>query len=76
LEIRRGVVQYHPGMPEHTDVSLTFDRAVLEELIMEESSIEQKVDEGKIEVEGDTKDVSRFFSYFDLEEVPILLSLR
>ncbi|MBL7205257.1 MAG: MBL fold metallo-hydrolase [Desulfobacteraceae bacterium] len=76
LEIRRGIVQYHPGMPEHTDVTLTFDRAVLEELIMEESSIEQKVDEGKIEVEGETKDVSRFFSYFDLEEVPILLSLR
>jgi len=43
---------------------------------MEESSIEQKVDEGKIEVEGETADIKRFFSYFDLEEVPILLSLR
>jgi len=76
LEIRRGVVQYHPNMPDNADAVLKFDRAVLEELIMEESSIEQKVDEGKIEVEGETADIKRFFSYFDLEEVPILLSLR
>jgi alkyl sulfatase BDS1-like metallo-beta-lactamase superfamily hydrolase len=76
LEIRRGVCQYHPQMAEKFDVTLNFEREVLEEMIMEESSIEQKVEEGKIQVEGNKEDVSRFFGYFDIEEVPIFLSLR
>ena len=76
LEIRRGVVQYHPRLPEDCDVIVKFERQILEELIMEESSIEQKVEEGKIEVDGQAADVARFFSYFDLEEVPILLASR
>lgn len=76
LEIRRGVCQFHQKMPEKADLTLSFEREVLEELIMEESSIEQKVEESKIQVDGDKKDVSRFFGYFDLEEVPLFLSLR
>ena len=76
LEIRRGVVQYHPRLPEKIDVALVFSRETFEDMIMGEMTFMESVEAGLIQIEGDPAQARRFFDCFDLEPTPIELSLR
>jgi len=76
LEIRRGVVQFHPRLPERVDAALVFTRQTFEDMIKGEVDLLEAVSSGLIRVEGDPAEISRFYGCFDLEPTPIVLSLR
>lgn len=76
LEIRRGVVQFHPQLPEKTDDALVFTRDTFENMIMGEMTFIEAVASGLVQMEGELATAEQFFACFDLESTPIVLSLR
>jgi alkyl sulfatase BDS1-like metallo-beta-lactamase superfamily hydrolase len=76
LEIRRGIVQFHETLPENVDLTVSFTRQAFEDMIMNEFSIAECVENGDMDCDKDVAEVTRFLNYFDLELTPIQLSLR
>jgi alkyl sulfatase BDS1-like metallo-beta-lactamase superfamily hydrolase len=66
LEIRRGVVQLHHRRPERVDVELTASEATLRDVLLQRVNFAQAALLGDLDVTaGSTRDVQRFFAYFD-----------
>lgn len=76
LEIRRGVVQFHPTYPEKTDADLMFTRETFETMIMGEMTFLEAMASDLVQMEGEQEIVESFFACFDIEPSPIVLSLR
>ena len=78
LEVRRGVAQFHVGMPKARDLVMTLDRRTLESILKGSTGPSEAVASGALRVQaGRAQDVERFFGYFEKPfEVPIRLTVR
>ncbi len=65
LEVRRGIAEFHPQLPEKVDVSITLDDAYLSDILLGIGSFEEGIKSGKIQVDGDLNDLITFFSCFE-----------
>ena len=76
LEIRRGVVQLHQGIPAGTTLKLSFDKTYLDTVISGENGLLKGALLGDVQVDGDLLDIKTFLGCFDFEDVPIALTVR
>ncbi|MGA4634699.1 alkyl/aryl-sulfatase [Pseudomonas solani] len=76
LEIRRGVVEMHPGIPEGTTLKLTFDKTYLDTVISGENGLLKGALLGDVKVDGNLLDIKTFLGCFDFEDAPIALTVR
>ncbi len=78
LEVRRGIAQFHPQMPDKTDVTLTLDKATLNHVLLGQAPFADAIRTGEIKItNGNVTDVQRFFSYFEQPFAsPIELTVR
>ena len=76
LEVRRGVVQLHQGIPEGTTLKLTLDKTYLDTVMSGENGLLKGALLGDVKVDGDLLDIKTFLGCFDFEEVPIALTVR
>ena len=68
LEIRRGVCQFHPSLPESRDAALTFPRAFLSNWAGGGISFDKGIESGDVNLEGDRNAVTTFFEKFEPAE--------
>jgi alkyl sulfatase BDS1-like metallo-beta-lactamase superfamily hydrolase len=76
LEVRRGVVQLHKGIPEGTPLKLTLDKTYLDTVMSGENGLLKGVLLGDVKVDGNLLDIKTFLGCFDFSEAPIALTLR
>jgi len=76
LEIRKGVAQYHPTLPDDTDVTLKLTKAQLLGVGAGQISLAEAVGVGDIVVEGEAESLRTFFSFFESPAQEIWLTLR
>lgn len=78
LEVRRGVAQFYPQLPDKTDVTLTFDKATLNRVLLGQVQFADAIRAGEIKItNGSVADVQRFFGYFEQPlSTPIVLTVR
>ncbi|MGB4072518.1 alkyl/aryl-sulfatase [Pseudomonas sp.] len=76
LEIRRGVVELHKGIPAGTTLKLTFDKTYLDTVISGENGLLKGALLGDVQVDGDLLDIKTFLGCFDFEDAPIALTVR
>ncbi|MGF6695168.1 alkyl sulfatase BDS1-like metallo-beta-lactamase superfamily hydrolase [Metapseudomonas resinovorans] len=76
LEVRRGVVELHKGIPEGTTLKLTFDKTYLDTVISGENGLLKGALLGDVKVDGNLLDIKTFLGCFDFEDAPIALTLR
>ncbi|MBB2496755.1 alkyl/aryl-sulfatase [Aquipseudomonas ullengensis] len=76
LEVRRGVVQLHQGIPAGTSLKLTFDKIYLDTVISGENSLLKGALLGDVKVDGSLLDIKTFLGCFDFEDAPIALTVR
>lgn len=77
LHIRRGVAVYSDTIPAETDATFVSTKAVLDKILLGETTLPQALDDGEVTVEGDPAAVEAFFGYFDPpSEDPIKLVVR
>lgn len=75
LEIRRGVVEFHPSAPSRMDFSLKLAGKELAQLCSGTQSLDQLLAAGSVTVSGDVKAAERFFALFETptpwHEIPV-----
>ncbi len=77
LEIRRGVAVFHPKSPEKTDATIVATKALLDDILLEQTTLADALAEGSLTIEGDEKAIERFFGYLDTPSAdPIKLVVR
>ena len=76
LEVRRGVVQLHQGIPEGTTLKLTLDKAYLDTVMSGENGLLKGALLGDVKVDGSLLEIKTFLSCFDFSDTPIALTLR
>ncbi len=76
IEIRRGVVQFHPKIPEHTDVLLEMKRHFFNRQGFSLKAVKQGMRDGEVRVTGSMTDVATFFNAFDDENHAIWQTVR
>ncbi len=76
LEIRRGVVQLHRGIPEGTELKLTMDKSFMETLLTGEGGLVKGALLGDVSVDGSLLDIKAFLGCFDFSDEPFALTLR
>jgi len=76
LEVRRGVVQLHQGIPEGTTLKLTLDKTYLDTVMSGENGLLKGALLGDVKVDGNLLDIKTFLGCFDFGDTPIALTLR
>ena len=76
LEIRRGVAQFHPTIPDHTDVLLEMKRDLFNRQGFSLTSVQNGVRDGEVRLTGSMTDVATFFNSFDDEIHAIWQTVR
>lgn len=76
LEVRRGVVELHKGIPAGTTLKLTLDKTYLDTVISGENGLLKGALLGDVKVDGSLLDIKTFLGCFDFEDSPIALTLR
>lgn len=76
LEIRRGVVQLHQGIPEGTTLKLTMDKGFMETLLTGEGGLLKGMVLGDVKVDGNLLDIKTFLACFDFSDEPFGLTVR
>lgn len=76
LEVRRGVVQLHQGIPEGTTLKLTLDKTYLDTVMSGENGLLKGALLGDVKVDGNLLEIKTFLGCFDFSEEPIALTLR
>lgn len=76
LEVRRGVVQLHQGIPAGTTLKLTLDKSYLDTVMSGENGLLKGALLGDVKVDGDLLEIRTFLGCFDFEDAPIALTLR
>ena len=65
LEIRRGIAEFHDTMPTTITFALGMDKAVLDGVLLGQTTLAQALDDGSVSLSGDRAEMDRFFSYFE-----------
>ncbi|BDZ42016.1 alkyl sulfatase [Paraoerskovia sediminicola] len=60
LELGNGVLNHHPGTADDVEATLTFDRSVLDGVVLGTTDIAEAVERGDVSVEGDAHTVRSF----------------
>jgi alkyl sulfatase BDS1-like metallo-beta-lactamase superfamily hydrolase len=68
LEIRRGVCQFHPSLPESRDATLSFPREFLSIWAGGVKSFDDGIESGDVSLAGDRSVVTKFFEKFEPPE--------
>ncbi|MAF47453.1 MAG: MBL fold metallo-hydrolase [Rhodospirillaceae bacterium] len=68
LEIRRGVCQFHPSLPESRDATLSFPREFLSIWAGGVTSFDDGIESGDVLLAGDRSVVTEFFEKFEPAE--------
>lgn len=76
LEIRRGVVQLHQGIPEGTTLKLSMDKRFMETLLTGEGGLIKGALLGDVKVDGSLLDIKTFLACFDFTDEPFGLTVR
>lgn len=76
LEIRRGVVQLHQGIPAGTPLKLTMDKRFMETLLTGEGGLVKGALLGDVKVDGNLLDIKTFLACFDFGDEPFGLTVR
>ncbi|AYC33944.1 MBL fold metallo-hydrolase [Pseudomonas cavernae] len=76
LEVRRGVVQLHRGIPDGTPLKLTLDKTYLDTVIGGQNSLLKGAVLGDVKVDGNLFEIKRFLGCFDFEDTGIALTVR
>ena len=76
LEVRRGVVQLHQGIPAGTSLRLSLDKTYLDSVISGQNSLLKGALLGDVKVDGSLLDIRTFLGCFDFEDAPIALTVR
>ncbi|WP_137887978.1 alkyl sulfatase dimerization domain-containing protein [Pseudomonas sp. 2FE] len=76
LEVRRGVVQLHQGIPAGTGLKLTLDKTYLNTVISGENSLLKGAVLGDVKVDGSLLEIKTFLGCFDFADAPIALTVR
>ena len=76
LEIRRGVVQLHQGIPAGTTLKLTMDKRFMETLLTGEGGLLKGALLGDVKVDGNLLDIKTFLACFDFSDEPFGLTVR
>ena len=78
IAIRRGVAQFEDHLPEKTDVTLTLDKTVLDQIRLGSLTMRNAILRGAVKLSGGSaKEVARFFGYFEMPfSEPIQLVVR
>ncbi|MDP2747800.1 alkyl/aryl-sulfatase [Pseudomonas sp.] len=76
LEVRRGVVQLHQGIPEGTTLKLTLDKTYLDTVMSGENGLLKGALLGDVKVDGSLLEIKTFLGCFDFSDEPIALTLR
>lgn len=77
IEIRRGVAVFHDEIPEETDATFVGTKALLDRILLGETTLKQAFADGELTIEGDKEAAKTFFSYFDPpNSEPIKLIVR
>lgn len=76
LEVRRGVVQLHQGIPPGTTLKLTLNKTYLDTVMSGENGLLKGALLGDVKVEGSLLQLKTFLGCFDFSEEPIALTLR
>ncbi len=65
LQIRRGVAVFHDTMPETTDATFVASKALLDRILLGQTTVVQAIADGALTIEGDEAAVQRFFAVLD-----------
>lgn len=76
LEIRRGVVQLHQGIPAGTTLKLAMDKRFMETLLTGEGGLLKGALLGDVKVDGNLLDIKTFLACFDFSDEPFGLTVR
>ncbi|MBD9413961.1 MBL fold metallo-hydrolase [Pseudomonas sp. PDM16] len=76
LEVRRGVVELHKGIPAGTALKLTLDKTYLDTVISGENGLLKGALLGDVKVDGNLLDIKTFLGCFDFGDAPIALTVR
>jgi alkyl sulfatase BDS1-like metallo-beta-lactamase superfamily hydrolase len=76
LEIRRAVAQFHDGLPEKTDFTLTIPKRYFLAISFGKATLKDGLSQGIVKIEGKPELVAPFFDSFDSPMYPIRLTLR
>ena len=76
LEVRRGVVQLHQGIPPGTSLKLTLDKTYLDTVMSGENGLLKGALLGDVKVDGSLLEIKTFLGCFDFSEAPIALTVR
>ena len=76
LEVRRGVVQLHQGIPPGTSLKLTLDKTYLDTVMSGENGLLKGALLGDVKVDGSLLEIKTFLGCFDFTEAPIALTVR
>lgn len=78
LEIRNGIAEFHHQYPESVDMTIAMDDIFLADIMLGLSSVEEGLNTGKIEIDGDLGKVALFFGCFVKPKMAeeIMLTLR
>ena len=76
LEIRRSIAQFHEGLPEKTDFTLTLPKRYFLAIAFGKATLEEGLSKGIVKIEGNPEFIEVFFGSFDSPMYPIQLTLR
>lgn len=76
LELRRGVVQMHKGIPDGTTLKLTLDKSYLDTVMSGENGLLKGALLGDVKVAGNLLDIKTFLGCFDFSDQPPMLTIR
>lgn len=77
LQVRRGVAVFHATMPEDADAVFVTTKALLDRILLGQTTLAQALGDGDLTIEGDEDAVRRFFAVLDPPETePIKLVVR
>ncbi|MCF7982467.1 MAG: MBL fold metallo-hydrolase [Pseudomonadales bacterium] len=74
LEIRNGVCQFHPQLPERPDLTLSLNKADYDRVLLGRTSYQELISSGAARLQGDVEQLNRFIDYFDDDNAPIALT--
>lgn len=65
LEIRRSICQFHEDFPEDADATLILNKAVLDDVLLQVTTIPEALGKGRIQIAGNPAKVQQFLGYFE-----------
>jgi alkyl sulfatase BDS1-like metallo-beta-lactamase superfamily hydrolase len=64
-ELRKAVLEFQKSFPENSDVAINTDTKSLKEVIAGVATLDEHIDTGKIQVDGNKEDLMKFVNILD-----------